>query len=130
MCYHIEYKYFSTANINFYYFFSRKVCLSFSAEAYVFYPGGFGTFDEFYEILTLVQTNKINPVPIILVGKEFWTALEDFMRTKMISSGTIEEEDLKLYTITDSEDEAIEIIRNAPVRNGVKYKEGAGRNSS
>ena len=116
-----------TDHISFYYFFGRRVCLAFSAEAYVFFPGGFGTSNEFFEILTLVQTNKISPVPIILVGKEFWTALEDFMREKMIALGTIEEEDLKLYTITDDEDEIMNIIRNAPVRNGIRYKEGAGK---
>jgi hypothetical protein len=105
-----------TNHINFYYFFSRKVCMSYSAEAYVYFPGGFGTFDELFEILTLVQTNKIEKVPVILIGSEFWQPFDTFIRNTLLKSEKINEEDLKLYTITDSLDEALEIIKNAPVR--------------
>lgn len=108
-------------HLDLYYFFVRKVCLSFSAEAYLFFPGGFGTLDEFFEILTLVQTKKINKVPLILVGMEFWKSLEDFIVRNLIDLGTIERSDLNLYTITDDENEIIEIIRNAPIRNGIKH---------
>lgn len=104
--------------MEFYYFFSRKVCLSFAAEAYLFFPGGFGTMDEFYEILTLVQTHKIHPVPIILVGSDFWKKIENLMREEMLAKKMIDENDLTLYTITDDEDKIIEIIKNAPIRNG------------
>ncbi len=107
--------------LNFHYFFSRKVCLGFSAEAYVFFPGGFGTFDEFFEILTLVQTGKIEQVPIILVGSEFWVPFHELMKDKMMEFGTIDAEDLDLYTITDNDDEILEIVRNAPVRNGIPF---------
>ena len=110
-----------TDSINFYYFFIRKVCLSFSAEAYVFFPGGFGTLDEMFEILTLVQTKKIERIPIILVGKEYWSALEQFMKEKVLETKMIDEEDLTLYTITDNEDEIIEIIRKSPIQEGVPY---------
>ena len=105
-----------TDHINFNYFFSRKVCMSYSAEAYVYFPGGFGTFDELFEILTLVQTNKIERVPVILIGSEFWRPFDDFLRSTLLKEEKIKEEDLALYTITDNLDEALEIIKKAPVR--------------
>ena len=108
-------------HIEFYYFFSRKVCLSFSAEAYIFFPGGFGTMDELFEILTLVQTHKIHPVPIILVGSDFWKKIENTIFKEMLEIKTIDEDDLKLYTITDNDDEIINIIKNAPIRNGESF---------
>lgn len=108
---------------DFHYFFSRKVCLSFSAEAYVFFPGGFGTLDEFLEILTLVQTNKIPKAPIILVGAQFWNPAEQFFREVLIKDKMITEEDLSLYTITDNEDEILKIIKSAPIRIGLEYDE-------
>jgi uncharacterized protein (TIGR00730 family) len=108
---------------DFHYFFSRKVCLAFSAEAYVFFPGGFGTLDEFLEILTLVQTGKIPKAPIILVGTDFWTPLQNFFREILLKNKKIDEEDLSLYTITENEDEIIKIIKSAPVRFGLKYNQ-------
>lgn len=108
---------------DFHYFFSRKVCLSFSAEAYIFFPGGFGTLDEFLEILTLVQTNKIPKAPMILVGTSFWTPLEQFFKGIPLENKMIEEKDLSLYTITDDEDEILKIIKSAPIRLGLKYDE-------
>ncbi len=110
-----------TENLDFYYFFSRKVCLSFSAEAYIFFPGGFGTLDEFFEIVTLVQTGKIEKMPIILFGKDYWTSVDNFLKKELLERGTIDEEDTNLYTITESEEEAINLIKNAPVRNGIKF---------
>ncbi len=111
-----------TDNLDFYYFFSRKVCLSFSAEAYLFFPGGFGTLDEFYEIVTLVQTKKIEKVPIILVGSDFWNPLNELMKKELLGRGTIDSEDLNLYCIEDDENKIVEIIKNAPVRNGLKFE--------
>jgi uncharacterized protein (TIGR00730 family) len=109
-----------TDYMNFHYFFSRKVCLSFSAEAYIYFPGGFGTMDELFEIMTLVQTGKIAKVPIILVGSYFWNNLDAFIKENLLKNGKISEGDTDLYTITDNEDEIIEIIKNAPIREGVK----------
>ncbi len=109
-----------TKDLDFYYFFTRKVCLAFAAESYVFFPGGFGTLDEFFEIITLVQTGKIEKVPVILVGSDFWKPLEEFMKKELLGRGSIDPKDLKLYTITDNEDEIMEIIKNAPIRDGVK----------
>ena len=110
-----------TKCIGFHYFFSRKVCLSFSAEAYVFFPGGFGTLDEFFEIITLVQTKKIERAPVVLFGSDFWKPLESLFKDKMLDSGAIDENDLLLYKITDSESEVIKIIQNSPIRNGLKF---------
>lgn len=110
---------------DFHYFFSRKVCLSFSAEAYIFFPGGFGTLDEFLEILTLVQTNKIPKAPIILIGENHWKPLEEFFRNILLKEKMIEEKDLSLYTITDDENKILEIIKSAPIRLGLKYNENS-----
>ncbi len=111
-----------TDNLDFYYFFSRKVCLSFSAEAYVFFPGGFGTLDEFFEIITLVQTGKIEKMPVILFGSEYWKSIDELLHKELLSRGVVDKEDLNLYTITDDADEVINIIKNAPVRNGMKFQ--------
>jgi len=108
---------FTDDHFSFYYFFSRKVAMTFSAEAYVYFPGGFGTMDELFEILTLVQTEKIEPVPIILVGNEFFGAMDDFIKTTLLETyKTIDAEDRNLYTITEDGDQILEIIRNAPMR--------------
>jgi uncharacterized protein (TIGR00730 family) len=107
-----------TGKVDFDFFFSRKTIMSFAAEAYIFFPGGFGTFDELFEVLTLVQTGKIERVPIVLVGKEYWQPLDDLIKKEMLEHHkTIEEEDMHLYVITDDEDEIFEIIKNAPIRN-------------
>lgn len=110
-----------TDNLDFYYFFSRKVCMSFSAEAYLFFPGGLGTLDEFFEIITLIQTKKIERVPLILVGIDFWEHMDEMFKKELLARGTVDADDLELYTITDDEDKIIEIIKNAPVRNGIKF---------
>jgi uncharacterized protein (TIGR00730 family) len=114
---------------DFHYFFSRKVCLSFSAEAYLFFPGGFGTLDEFLEILTLVQTGKIPKAPIIMVGVEFWKPLEEIFEKGLLENHMIEEKDLKLYTITDDEEEILKIIKEAPIRLGIQYDQNAEKPS-
>lgn len=99
------------------FFFSRKVMLSFSAETYIFFPGGFGTMDELFELLTLVQTKKIPKVPIVLVGKKHWDKVDEFMRETLLKEiDAIDEDDMEIYKITDSLDEIIEIVRKAPLR--------------
>jgi uncharacterized protein (TIGR00730 family) len=110
-----------TDSTEFYYFFTRKVMLTFSAEAYLMFPGGFGTFDEMFEILTLVQTRKIETVPIILVGESFWRPLEKFMIDHMLKDNkTIDGQDLGMFTITDDEDQIVETIKATPIREGVR----------
>jgi uncharacterized protein (TIGR00730 family) len=99
------------------FFFTRKVLLAFSAEAYVFFPGGFGTLDEFFEILTLVQTRKIPQVPIILMGTDYWNPLDAYIEKVLLTEhAAIDAADRGLYCITDSLDEALEVIRKAPMR--------------
>lgn len=110
---------FVTDHVPFFYFFTRKVCLTFSAEAYCYFPGGFGTLDEFFEILTLVQTNKILRVPLILVGSEFWNPMNEFISQHLYEEfKTISKSDLDLYYIMDDEEEIVELIKNVPVRRG------------
>jgi hypothetical protein len=105
-----------THSIKFAYFFSRKTMLTFAAEAYVFFPGGFGTFDELFSILTLIQTGKIPRVPVVLFDSHYWSPLQDFMKTEMLKDyAAIDPRDLELFEITDSVDRIMEIIRKAPV---------------
>ncbi len=102
-----------TESESFHFFFSRKVMLSFASEVYIYFPGGFGTLDEFFELLTLVQTNKINKIPIILYGRDYWEPLIEFFTKHLYEKyGTISEEDLDLYRVVDNVDEAYDYIVN------------------
>lgn len=93
-------KYVTEAS-SFHYFFTRKVMLTFFADAYIYFPGGFGTLDELFEVLTLMQTKKIPKVPVILVGSTFWKPFDRFIRRHLLTAGTISKKDLDLYTITN-----------------------------
>lgn len=107
---------FTTKNVTFDYFFTRKTMLNFAAEAYIFFPGGFGTFDELFGLLTLIQTKKVPSVPIILYGKDFWNPFKDYLVKNMIDiHHTIEKEDLDLFVITNSVETTLKIIKEAPV---------------
>ncbi len=91
----------------FHYFFTRKVMLDYAAEAYVFFPGGFGTLDEFFELITLVQTKKIKPVPILLIGKDYWGTLINWMYNHVyLQHHAVSKEDLNIYRLVDNEEEA------------------------
>jgi len=107
---------FLTAHVRFYYFFIRKVALSFSAEAYIYFPGGYGTMDEFFEIVTLIQTRKIPKVPVICVGKDFWKNVDTLSAALRDEFETISPGDEKVYHVTDSDDEILEIIKKAKLR--------------
>ncbi len=103
--------------IPFYFFFTRKVSMSHSTDACLFFPGGFGTLDELFEMITLKQTGKIDPIPLILVGTEYWNKFQSVIEENLLKTyQTITADDLKLYTITDDEDEIIRIIRDSKVR--------------
>jgi uncharacterized protein (TIGR00730 family) len=96
------------------YFFVRKVLLFKYSYAFVGLPGGFGTLDELFEALTLIQTGKIANFPVVLIGREYWRPLEELIG-QLAKAGTISEADLKLFLVTDSIDEAIEHIRRYAV---------------
>lgn len=97
--------------IDFRYFFVRKTMFVKYAEAFVIFPGGFGTLDELFESLTLVQTGKIHNFPIVLFGSSYWDGLLAWIRDTMLAEGKISPEDLKLLIVTDSISEAVELIR-------------------
>ena len=97
-------------SLDFRYFFVRKVMFVKYSIGYVCMPGGFGTLDEFFEALTLMQTDKIYPIPLILFGTEFWQGLIDWMKTTLVEYKTISKQDLDLITITDDPDEVLQIM--------------------
>ncbi|MGP1309598.1 MAG: TIGR00730 family Rossman fold protein [Phycisphaerales bacterium] len=97
-------------SLDFRYFFVRKVMLAKYSYAFVAMPGGFGTLDELFEIVTLVQTRKIERFPIVLIGTEFWAPMLDFFRKRLVAQKTISPEDMDLIFVTDSPDEAVEHI--------------------
>jgi uncharacterized protein (TIGR00730 family) len=99
--------------ITFRYFFVRKTMFVKYAQAFVILPGGFGTLDELFEALTLVQTRKVTRFPVILFGTEYWSGLLDWIRTTMAATGTISPADLDLLTVTDDIDEVISAIQAA-----------------
>jgi uncharacterized protein (TIGR00730 family) len=96
--------------INFRYFFVRKTMFVKYAQAFICLPGGFGTLDELFESLTLVQTHKITEFPIILLGVDYWSGLIDWIRTTVLAGGKISESDLGLIHCTDSVTEAVDLI--------------------
>jgi len=96
--------------INFHYFFARKVCFVKYSMGFVFMPGGFGTLDEFYEVLTLVQTHRISRFPLILFGKKYWRGLIRWMKDTLEDGALISPGDLKLLQLTDDVSEAVDII--------------------
>ena len=96
--------------INFHYFFSRKVCFVKYSIAFVFMPGGFGTLDEFFEVLTLVQTRRIPSYPLILIGQDYWSGLLKWVESTLEKNAFISPEDMKLFTVTDDPQVALDII--------------------
>lgn len=112
--------------INFRYFFARKVMFVRYSRGFVVMPGGFGTLDELFEALTLVQTGKVGLFPLVLVGKEFWGPLEQWLKHSLVESGTISEKDLALLSIVDTAEEAVDAIFNGleRIHNGEKHSRG------
>jgi uncharacterized protein (TIGR00730 family) len=99
-----------TLGMEFRYFFVRKTMFVKYAEAFCIFPGGFGTLDELFEALTLIQTGKVQHFPVVLFGTAYWSGMLDWMRATLLADGKISPEDLTLFTITDDVDEAVEVI--------------------
>lgn len=98
-------------NLNFDYFFVRKVMFVKYSQGFVVMPGGFGTLDELFEAMTLIQTKKIAKFPIILVGSDYWAGLIDWIKKTLLQTfGNISEEDLQLFSVVDSEEEVIQVL--------------------
>lgn len=101
---------FQNISLSFRYFFVRKLMFVKYAIAFVIFPGGFGTLDELFEALTLAQTKKIRAFPIILVGKEYWSGLIEWLKTTLVAGGTLSKEDMELISITDDIDDICTIV--------------------
>lgn len=108
--------------VEFEFFFTRKVILRKNSVAYVLMPGGFGTMDEIFEVLTLIQTGKLPPRPVICMGKKYWKHLGTFLRETMLEGGTISPEDLDLALVTDDTSEAIVYIKERMEVTGKKVE--------
>ncbi|MDP3900041.1 MAG: TIGR00730 family Rossman fold protein [bacterium] len=109
---------------SFHYFFIRKVMLAYASEIYIYFPGGFGTLDEFFEIATLVQTKKICRIPIILVGKSYWQPLLSWIEQELYNkSKAIAQEDLEIYHLVDSAGEALRHIDSLIKKDKVNTQE-------
>lgn len=97
-------------NLNFDYFFVRKVMFVKYSQGFVVMPGGFGTMDELFEAVTLIQTKKIGRFPIILVGRKYWSGLVDWIKSTLVDEGAVSLDDLDLISIVDTEDEVLDVI--------------------
>ena len=105
--------------VNFRYFFARKTMFVKYAQAFVVFPGGFGTLDELFESLTLVQTRKVTSFPVVLVGTAYWGGLVDWLRDTMLRTGRLSQPDLELLHLTDDLDEVVRIILEAQEIHGL-----------
>jgi uncharacterized protein (TIGR00730 family) len=101
--------------LKFKYFFVRKVMLIKYAMAFIAMPGGFGTLDELFEAITLIQTRRIKSFPIVLVGSSYWSGLVDWIREQMLAAQTIEEDDLHIFQVLDDPDEIIRYIKRTVI---------------
>lgn len=106
---------FANVRLEFKYFFIRKVMFVKYAVAYIIMPGGFGTLDELFEAMTLIQTKRIRHFPVILVGSKFWNGLIDWIKETLIEKGTISESDFEILNVVDTPEEAVQIIKRRVV---------------
>ncbi|EKD67832.1 MAG: hypothetical protein ACD_48C00195G0001, partial [uncultured bacterium] len=97
----------------FYYFFTRKVMLTSPAHAHIFFPGGFGTFDEFFEVVHNIEIGKMCQMPIVLVGREYWEPIVAFVRDKCVPMGSVKEEHVKTWHIVDTAEQAMEVMEHS-----------------
>ncbi len=102
---------YANIQLDFKYFFVRKVMFVKYAMAYVILPGGFGTLDELFEALTLIQTKRIRAFPVVMVGKEYWKGLLDWIRAQLLAENKISEDDMDIITLADEPEEVVKIIK-------------------
>jgi uncharacterized protein (TIGR00730 family) len=102
---------YANVRLDFRYFFIRKVMFVKYAQAYVVLPGGFGTLDELFEAITLIQTHRIKPFPVILVGSDFWAGLIDWLREQLLVTGKISREDLELLQVLDEPEAVVAAVK-------------------
>ncbi len=102
---------YANIRLNFNYFFVRKVMFVKYAVAYVIMPGGYGTMDELFEALTLIQTKRIRSFPVVLLGRKFWSGLVSWLKTTLVAQKTISEADLDIFTVVDTPEEAVALIK-------------------
>jgi uncharacterized protein (TIGR00730 family) len=101
-----------TKLLEFKYFFCRKVMFAKYSKAFIVFPGGFGTLDELFEAITLVQTERVDPFPVILVGKAYWKGLVEWVKKTLLPQGTIDSRDMKLFSVVDSPKEVLSVIKD------------------
>jgi uncharacterized protein (TIGR00730 family) len=102
--------------LEFHYFFTRKIMFVRYASGFVVFPGGFGTLDELFEALTLIQTDKIRNFPVVLIGSGYWAGLIEWMRERMLAEGKVGDEDMDLISVTDDPAQAVRILLSAAHR--------------
>ena len=101
--------------MEFNYFFIRKVMFIKYAAAYIAMPGGFGTLDELFEVITLVQTHRIKPLPIILVCRDYWAGLKDWIEDRLLAEHMVSEKDLDIFQIMDDPEEIVSFVKRVVI---------------
>ena len=96
--------------MDFDYFFTRKLMFMRYSQGYIVLPGGFGTLDELFEAITLIQTNKLVQFPVVLISKDYWSGLIDWIKERMLADNKISEDDLEIFTVVDTVEDAVEVI--------------------
>lgn len=115
--------------LNFRYFFVRKVMFVKYSRAFIIMPGGFGTLDELFESVTLIQTHKIQPFPVILVGRDFWAPLVSWIEEKLMAAQLVSAEDREILKVVDSTEDVLTILRYAPITGAVPANQRSNRSA-
>ncbi len=102
---------YQTISLDFHYFYARKVMFVKYASAFICFPGGYGTLDEFFEVITLIQTLKVEPFPVVLYGSEYWGGLVDWIRGTLLKGRFIDPEDVDIFRVVDDPKEAVRLVR-------------------
>jgi uncharacterized protein (TIGR00730 family) len=106
---------YANVQVEFNYFFIRKVMFIKYAAAYIVMPGGFGTLDELFEVITLVQTHRIKPLPIILVGSDHWAGLKEWVETRLLADKLMSEDDMDIFQIMDEPEEIVDYVKRVVI---------------